>query len=356
MKKFLAVLLALTMALALVACGGNDTGNTGDTGSSDTSTGDTATGEFEPMTWKFACSATETSPWVDGAKEFARIVGEQTGGAITVQYYPADQLTAGNQTDGIQALMDGTTELSMHSNLIWSSFDQRFNVVSLPFLFDSVEEADAALDGAGGEALGEILESTYNVHLLGIAENGFRHITNSKHPIESLADMNGLKMRVAGSQLLNRSYELWGADYTNANWSEVFTALQTGTYDGQENPLPTADAASIQEVQNYLTYWTGAYDCLFFCMNADLYNSLSPELQAIVDDAGQQACVYERELNRGQDQEIMDKWAEAGVEVTELTPEAAAEFAEASSPVYDEFADELTPELIEAFTSVTQAE
>ena len=88
--------------------------------------------------------------------------------------------------------------------------------------------------------------------------------------------MNGLKMRVAGSQLLNRSYELWGADYTNANWSEVFTALQTGTYDGQENPLPTADAASIQEVQSYLTYWTGAYDCLFFCMNAELYNSCLP--------------------------------------------------------------------------------
>ena len=350
MKKFLALLLALTMALALVACGGgNDSSNTA------TSGGDSESG-FEPMTWKFACSATETSPWVDGAKEFARIVGEKTGGAITVQYYPADQLTAGSQTDGIQALMDGTTEISMHSNLIWSSFDQRFNVVSLPFLFDSVEEADAALDGAGGEALGEILENEYNVHLLGIAENGFRHITNSKHAVESLADMNGRKMRVAGSQLLNRSYELWGADYTNANWSEVFTALQTGTYDGQENPLPTADAASIQEVQKYLTYWTGAYDCLFFCMNADLYNSLSPELQAIVDEAGQEACTYERELNRGQDQEIMDKWADAGVEVSELSADAAAEFAEASAPVYDEFADELTPELIEAFTSVTQAE
>ena len=80
MKKFLALLLALTMALALVACGGGD-----DAAAS--------TGEFEEMTWKFACSATETSPWVDGAKEFARIVGEKTGGAITVQYYPADQLT-----------------------------------------------------------------------------------------------------------------------------------------------------------------------------------------------------------------------------------------------------------------------
>jgi hypothetical protein len=90
MKKFLALLLALTMALALVACGG------GDDAASDTTadSGDDAaasTGEFEEMTWKFACSATETSPWVDGAKEFARIVGEKTGGAITVQYYPADR-------------------------------------------------------------------------------------------------------------------------------------------------------------------------------------------------------------------------------------------------------------------------
>lgn len=351
MKKFLALLLALGMTLSMAACGG----------SSDTSTDDAATGEdgapqFEEQTWKFTCSATENTPWADMGRDFGAMVEEATGGAVKVEVFAADQLTAGNQTDGIQALMDGTTELSMHSNLIWSSFDQRFNVVSLPFLFSSTEEADAALDGAGGEALGEILESTYNVHLLGIAENGFRHITNSKHAIASKADMNGLKMRVAGSQLLNRSYELWGADYTNANWSEVFTALQTGTYDGQENPLPTADAASIQEVQSYLTYWTGAYDCLFFCMNAELYNSLSPELQAIVDEAGQAACEYERELNRSQDQEIMDKWAEAGVEITELTPGAAAEFAEASAPVYDEFADELTPELIEAFTSVTQAD
>ena len=198
MKKFLALLLALTMALALVACGGGS--DSGDTGAGTTG-GDSESG-FEPMTWKFACSATETSPWVDGAKEFARIVGEQTGGAITVQYYPADQLTAGSQTDGIQALMDGTTELSMHSNLIWSSFDQRFNVVSLPFLFDSVEEADAALDGAGGQALGEILESEYNVHLLGIAENGFRHITNSKHAVTSLADMGSIWSRASTTVIL----------------------------------------------------------------------------------------------------------------------------------------------------------
>lgn len=118
------------------------------------------------MTWKFACSATETSPWVDGAKEFARIVGEKTGGAITVQYYPADQLTAGNQTDGIQP--DGRYHRVVHAlqpDLVL--LRPAVHVVSLPFLFSSTEEADAALDGAGGEALGEILESTYNVHPAG---------------------------------------------------------------------------------------------------------------------------------------------------------------------------------------------
>lgn len=340
-RTLIALILALVMVLALAACGGDTAEESAETEDSGTT--------IEPQVWKFSCSAPETSTWVQAAKKFGEAISEATDGAITVECYPGDQLTAGVQTDGIQALMDGTTELSMHSNLIYSSFDQRFNVVSLPFLFSTVEEADAVLDGEGGEKLKEIL-AEYNLHCMGIGENGFRHITNNKRPVESLEDMKGLKMRVAGSQLLNRAYELWGADYTNANWSEVFTALQTGTYDGQENPLPSADASSIQEVQKYLTYWTGAYDCIFFCMNQDLYDSLSPELQAIVDEAGQEAVLYQREINRGEDEAIMDRWAEDGVEVTILSEEAAAAFREASAPVYDEFADELTPELIAAFT------
>ena len=149
--------------------------------------------------------------------------------------------------------------------------------------------------------------------------------------------MKGLKIRVAGSSVLNNAYQAWGANWANANWSEVFTALQTGTYDGQENPLPTADGASIAEVQKYVTYWTGVYDCIFFTMNADLYNSLSPELQAIVDECGQKAAQNQRKLEREQDQEVLQKWADAGVTVTELTDEAAAEFKDASSGVADLF-------------------
>ena len=265
MKKFLALALALTMALSLAACGGSsssgDSSNTADssTDSSNTESGTT----FEKQTWRYACSATENTCWADMGRDFGQMVSDATGGAITVQVYAADQLTAGNQSEGIQAVMDGSTQLSAHSNLIYSAFDQRLNVVSLPFLFDSFDDVDAKLDGDAGKAVGEVVESM-GLHLLGIAENGFRHPTNSKHPIESVADMKGLKIRVAGSSVLNNAYQAWGANWANANWSEVFTALQTGTYDGQENPLPTADGASIAEVQKYVTYWTGVYDCIFF--------------------------------------------------------------------------------------------
>ena len=338
MKKFLALALALTMALSLAACGGSSSGsNDSNAADSSTDSSNTESGTtFEKQTWRYACSATENTCWADMGRDFGQMVSDATGGAITVEVYAADQLTAGNQSEGIQAVMDGSTQLSAHSNLIYSAFDQRLNVVSLPFLFDSFDDVDAKLDGDAGKAVGEVVESM-GLHLLGIAENGFRHPTNSKHPIESVADMKGLKIRVAGSSVLNNAYQAWGANWANANWSEVFTALQTGTYDGQENPLPTADGASIAEVQKYVTYWTGVYDCIFFTMNADLYNSLSPELQQIVDECGQKAAQNQRKLEREQDQEVLQKWADAGVTVTELTDEAAAEFKDASSGVADLF-------------------
>lgn len=350
MKKFLALILALALCLSLAACGGDNTSGGDSTGGGDSGSGDSAGGtEFPTMTWKYTCSATENTCWADMGRDFGEMVKEATGGAITVEVYAADQLTAGNQTEGIQGVVDGTIELSAHSNIIYSNFEPKLNVVSLPFLFSSFDDVDAKLDGAAGEAVGEVVESM-GLHLLGIAENGFRHVTNSVRPIEKMADMQGLKLRVAGSELLGAAYTKWGANWTNANWSEVYTGLQTGTYDGQENPLPTADGASIAEVQKYVTYWTGIYDCIFFTMNGELYNSLSPELQKIVDECGRKAAQNQRVLERQGDEEVLKKWEDAGVTVTRLSDEAAEEFRQASLPCYDEFADVLTPELISAFT------
>lgn len=263
---------------------------------------------WEEQTWNFACSTTETSTWAEGGRKFGELMEEATGGKIKVNVYAADQLTNGNQSEGIQALMNGDpVQISMHSNLIYSAFDPRFNVVSLPYLFDSVEDADEKLDGEGGEKLKEIL-SEYGLHCMGIAENGFRQLTNNVREIKSVEDMKNLKIRVAGSNLLMQCYKMWGADATNMNWSETYTALQQKTVEGQENPLPAIDAASVQEVQPYCSLWGANYDCLFFCINQEVYNSLTPEQQAVVDECGAKATQYERDINRAGDDEIMSRW------------------------------------------------
>ena len=342
MKKTLALALCLVLMLGVLAgCGSQQAA--APAAGTDSAPADNAAAEvsFEPMTWKWTGSGGETSTWTAAAHYFGDLIGEATNGAITIEYYPADQLTGGNQTEGIQALMDGTIEVSMHSNIIYSSFDDRFSVVTLPFLFATTDEADAVLDGPGGDALQGVL-GEYGLHCMGIGENGFRHVSNNKRPITKPEDMKDLVIRVAGSSVLLKAYEAWGANYTKANWSEVFTGLQTGTFDGQENPIPSMDSGSIQEVQKYVTYWTGAYDCLFFCMNGELYNSLSPELQAIVDDCGQKTVEYQRQINRAGDMEILERWEkDNGMEVYFLQESEQAPFKALSDSVYQFYADML---------------
>ena len=293
-------------------------------------------------TWNFACSTTETSTWADGGRKFGELMEKATGGKIKVNIYAADQLTNGNQSEGIQALMNGDpVQISMHSNLIYSAFDPRFNVVSLPFIYDSYDDADAKFDGEAGEKLKEIL-SSYGLHCMGIAENGFRELTNSKHEVKTLDDMKNLKIRVAGSNLLTECYKRWGADATNMNWSETYTALQQNTVEGQENPLPAIDAASVQEVQPYCSMWDAIYDCLFFCINQDLYDTLTPEQQAVVDECGQKAVEYERYINRSGDEEIMNRWqSKNGVTITKKEDMDIDSFKKAVEGVDEWFVEQL---------------
>ena len=298
--------------------------------------------DWPEMTWNFACSTTETSTWADGGRKFGELMEKATGGKVKVNIYAADQLTNGNQSEGIQALMNGDpVQISMHSNLIYSAFDPRFNVVSLPFIYDSYDDADAKFDGEAGEKLKEIL-GEYGLHCMGIAENGFRELTNSKHEVKTVDDMKNLKVRVAGSNLLLECYKRWGADATNMNWSETYTALQQNTVEGEENPLPAIDAASVQEVQPYCSMWDAIYDCLFFCINQDIYDALTPEQQAVVDECGQKAVEYERYINRSSDDEIKARWADKnGVTFTEKKDMDIDSFKKAADGVDDWFVQEL---------------
>ncbi len=316
--------------------------DTGDGNNSFDTIADYSDLDWPEMTWNFACSTTETSTWADGGRKFGELMEKATGGKVKVNIYAADQLTNGNQSEGIQALMNGDpVQISMHSNLIYSAFDPRFNVVSLPFIYDSYDDADAKFDGEAGEKLKEIL-GEYGLHCMGIAENGFREITNSKHEIKSVDDMKNLKVRVAGSNLLMECYKRWGADATNMNWSETYTALQQNTVEGEENPLPAIDAASVQEVQPYCSMWDAIYDCLFFCINEDIYNGLTPEQQKVVDEAGQKAVEYERYINRSGDDEIKERWAsQNGVTFTEKEDMDIDSFKEAVDGIDEWFVNEL---------------
>ena len=164
-------------------------------------------------------------------------------------------------------------------------------------------------------------------------------------------------------------YKRWGADATNLNWSETYTALQQNTVEGQENPLPAIDAASVQEVQPYCSMWDAIYDCLFFCINQDIYDclffcinqdiydGLTPEQQAVVDKAGRMAVEYERYINRSGDEEIMDRWAgKNGVTITQKEDMDIDSFKEAVDGVDQWFVEELKnqgyddgQELVDAF-------
>ena len=181
MKKWIAVLLVLAMCLSLAACGGEKAADESAQDNEETS-------GFETMVLKYGCSGAEQTTWVAAGRLFGDLVSEATDGAVTVEIFSNDQLYGGNQVEGIQGVIDGTTDVDMHSNLIYASFDDRFSAVSLPFLFATNEDAYAVLDGKGGEALSEILEEM-GLHVLGIGENGFRHVTNSKREITCPEDM-----------------------------------------------------------------------------------------------------------------------------------------------------------------------
>lgn len=271
------------------------------------------TADWPEMTWHFACSTGETSTWAKAGRYFGALMNEATGGKVKVVVDGfSDQLTNGNQKDGITSLIEGNPlQLSMHSNLIYSAFDDRFNVVSLPYIYEDYDDVDAKFDGEAGDYLKAILEEK-GLHCFGIAENGFRQLTNSKRPVKSVDDLKGLKIRVAGSNLLMQSYAAWGANATNMNWGETYTALQQNTVEGQENPLPAIASASVQEVQKYLSEWNAYYDCLFFCMNGKAWDSLSAAQKEIVEANAKKAVEYQRMINRYECDELIENWEKTG--------------------------------------------
>ncbi len=274
------------------------------------------------------------SPWDKGAQRFAELVAKRTGGRIAVKVYPQSQLANGSQKAELEMLQSGVLDMTWDSPIILALFlDKRFDVWNLPWLYPSMDVANRVADGPMGELAFRWLAEKGIVGL-GIGVNGSRELTNSKHPVTTPDDMKGIKFRVAGSKLYLETFKLLGANAVTMSFGEVFTALQQGVIDGQENPTAIIDSSKLYEVQKYLTLWNYSFDPLVLCINKRLFDGLSPADQKAIREAATEAVAYERQLSAEEEKRLPEELRKKGMQVNALTPAQIAVFRERVKPVY----------------------
>lgn len=329
MKKglILTIVLLLVATLVLTGCGSSNK--------------DEGKGKPENVVFKAGHSVAESHPYHLGLVKFAEIVKEKTDGKIQVEIYANAQL--GNERDMIEGLQLETIDFVVSSTGPMSNFVPEIGVVDLPFLFRNREHAYAVLDGPIGQNL---LKKFEEKQIMGLAfwENGFRHLTNSKHPVNTPDDVKGLKLRTMENPVHMEAFKALGAAPTPMAWSEVFTALQQKTIDGQENPIPIIYNQKIYEAQKYLALTGHFYSPSLLLMSKASFDKLTAEEQGVIQKAAVEAANYERGQIKAQEDEQVDKLKAEGMEITE--PDHTA-FQEATQSVYDKFQDQFGKELIQ---------
>ena len=292
MKKLLAMMLACLTALSLVACSGNsnDSSDAGDSGDDTTNT--------EAIVLKAGMSGNETSPTYVALSEFKRLVEERTEGRYVIEIYTNDQLSSGDQMKAVEMGMNNTIDIEMHAGSLWGTYVPQMQVVSTPFLFSSYEDADKLVLDPESEGY-QLIEgwlAEKGVHTLGILEQGFRQLSNSKKEIVTPDDIKGMKFRVPQTSILIDAFDTMGASASPMSFSEVYTALQQGTIDGQENPLSAMVTGKFEEVQKYVTMWNYSYDIFVLNASGKVWDSLSDEDKAIFDGSAARRPARPRSL------------------------------------------------------------
>lgn len=252
----------------------------------------------------------ETNPTHVTAVTFAEKVAEYSGGRIEVQIFPANQL--GSEEEVIRALRNNTIQAQIPAMANVHPVAPSVGVFLLPYLFSNSEDAHAGLDAILPE-LNERITQEGGIRFLGILEKGFRVLTNSVRPVETLEDLKGLKIRVSPNEIVIKTFQAFGIEPIPMGWGEVFTALQQGVIDGQENPYTTAYTSKFYEIQKYITeihymIWTGP-----LLISEQFYQSLPPDLQEAVSRAGVEAVQAGRAANAAQTEEAMKFLSENGM-------------------------------------------
>lgn len=234
-----------------------------------------------------------------------------------------------------------------------ASFNEKFLVFDLPFLFNDYDAAYGALDGELGQQLLNDLEQN-DLKGLVFAENGFRHVSNNEGPIERPEDMEGLKLRTLENPLHTDTFKAFGANASLFAFGELYTVLQQGTYDAMECPISLYYTNKFYKVQDYLTLTGHIYAAAILLANNDFYNSLPEDLRELVMDASIEFRDAQRELARQQDIEFLEQLKAEGMQVNDLTAEQRNEFREAAQSVYEKYEEQIGPELVDQALSYNE--
>ena len=278
-----------------------------------------------------AVGASSNSLQGRSAAKFAEDLQARLGDAHTVEFYADGQL--GDEKELLQKLRLGTVQFTLVSSIM-TNVAPEFALFDMPFLVQSREHLKAIDAEIVQTDLAPKAEAA-GLKVLSTWENGFRQITNNTRPINTPADLAGLKIRTPSSEWRVAMFKEWGANPTPMSFSEVFVALQTGTMDGQENPLTNITGANFQEVQKYLSMTGHVYSPAYLTAGLETWNALPAEVSAAAAEVA--GSVQDWALAEGEtaDNELVDKVKAAGVEVNVADKTA---FIEASAPIYEAFA------------------
>ena len=328
-KRTLTFLLAAVLLL-LTGCGGSGGGS--------------------EVKWDLSMAVNGTDTQLDSlvANYFAELVAERSGGSIVINVFPNDTLAGGNATKGIEYVAVGGTDLAAYATSVLAGLEPKISVATIPWALTSYEQARQVIDSTGGEYYAELL-APKGITYLGSFHNGFRQLTNSKRPVTKPEDLNGLKLRVPGSAVYMDFFKALGANPTAMSWSEVFTAIQQGTIDGQENGCSITKSAKMDEIQPYMTIWNYSYENDLFVANTKIWESLDDETRQILQECAKEACEWGRDKLESDEEALIQGFRDVGMQVDVLSEEQLAVFQDVVANTLAKVKDDYGPEAGAAF-------
>lgn len=324
MKKFLVIVLVLSIAL-ITACGGSSGGGSAETKKEEKI--QLIITHYQP--------GTPDQPKQAAALAFQAYVEKATNGAIEVVIYPNSELGDGPVV--LQAMQAGTIQMTVVHDGPISALYPPMGVYNMPFLFESHAEAWTIYDSPYAAKLGEAMRKETGIRLLGFGDNGIRHLTNSKRPINRLEDCKGLTIRIQPSPIYDALIQGLGANATAVSWTELPAALQQGVADGQENGITNILAAKLYETQKYVTLDGHVYSYHAYLIADKFWESLTADQKAAVQQGVDIAKWVHRGMTAYQDDTAKAVLQSFGVQVTELSSQELARFRAAAQPAVSDW-------------------